>query len=149
MSLRWQLKQQPQSKNAACSVLLTCFDHLLEMYLFHAFWEKVMNVNLHLLRALIYFFFFYSPNIPLVCMWFLKLSPFHRFSCDRFFCILCVLLTWKLPSADWTAAAWFLHLDLPLRERDNMSVFLTIFHKSQWKHTGEVGTTSNQNHAQR
>ena len=92
-------EQQPQSKNAA-SVFLR------------------KKINLHLLRALNYFFFlFFTPKVYLVvCMLFLKSSQFRRF-CDVFFCMLCVLLTWKLPSADWTAATWFLHLDLPLRER--------------------------------
>ena len=39
--------------------------------------------------------------------------------------VLYVVLTWKLLSTDWTAAAWFLHLDLPLRERMTLEVHNT------------------------
>lgn len=44
-------------------------------------------------------------------------------------------LTWKLFSTDWTAAAWFLHLNLPLRkkERDMVCLLFSFFGKLKKK----------------
>lgn len=46
-------------------------------------------------------------------------------------------LTWKLFSTDWTAAAWFLHLNLPLRkkERDMFCLLFSFFGKLKKKNS--------------